>query len=185
MRDHSSWQHFHELYRPLLLAVARRSGLRDEDAEDVVQETIVEVSAALPAFHYDRARGRFKGWLLTIVRRRIANCWRAKHYKHCGQRVEREQDVDAQTMDAMSAEDAGFDAMWDEEWRTHALRVAEEHVKREAKPVQYQAFKLHVMDDIGAGEVARRLGLKLMEVYWAKYRIRKMMKAAIAETLGL
>ena len=77
MRDHVGWQHFHELYRPLLLAVARRAGLREEDAFDVVQETIVEVAAALPTFHYDRAKGRFKGWLLTIVRRRIANHWRS------------------------------------------------------------------------------------------------------------
>ena len=29
--------------------------------------------------------------------------------------------------------------------------------------------------------VARRLGIKLMEVYWAKYRVGKLMKKAISE----
>jgi RNA polymerase sigma factor (sigma-70 family) len=185
MRDHSGWLHFHALYHPLLTAVARRAGLNDEDAKDVVQETIAEAAGALPSFAYDRSRGRFKGWLLTIVRRRISNFWRAKHYQFCGERVQREEAFEPAMMDVHAFEGASYDALWDEEWRAHALRVGEDYVKRTVKPVQYQAFKLHVIDGVGAGEVAHRLGLKLMEVYWAKYRVGKMMKAAVAEALAL
>ncbi len=181
MRDHASWQHFHSIYRPMLLAVALRSGLRDPEAQDVVQETIIEVAKEMPAFRYDRARGRFKGWLLTIVRRRIANVWRAKKYKHGDERVAREQLTDPAQIEAGSEEDSDFEKLWDEEWRQHALRVAEDHVKHVVEPVQFQAFQLHVVKGIAAGETARRLGIKLMEVYWAKYRIGRMMKKAISE----
>ena len=184
MRDHASWQHFHSIYRPMLLAVALRSGLRDPEAQDVVQETIIEVAKEMPAFRYDRARGRFKGWLLTIVRRRIANVWRAKKYKHGDERVSREQLTDPAQIEAGSEEDSDFEKLWDEEWRQHALRVAEDHVKHVVDPVQFQAFQLHVIKGIAAGETARRLGIKLMEVYWAKYRIGRLMKKAIAEADG-
>ncbi len=181
MRDHASWQHFHTLYRPMLLAVAIRSGLPEQDSHDVVQETIIEVAKEMPSFRYDRKRGRFKGWLLTIVRRRIANVWRAKKYKHGDERIAREQLTDPAQIETGSEECTDFEKLWDEEWRSHALRVAEDHVKHEVEPVQFQAFQLHVVKGVAAGETARRLGVKLMEVYWAKYRIGRLMKKAISE----
>lgn len=184
MRDCASWQHFHSIYRPMLLAVALRSGLREADAQDVVQETVIEVAKEMPAFRYDRARGRFKGWLLTIVRRRIANVWRAKKYKHGDERVAREELIDPAQIESRPEEGSDFEKLWDEEWREHALRVAEDHVKHEVEPVQFQAFQLHVVKSVPARETARRLGVKLMEVYWAKYRIGKMMKKAVAEADG-
>lgn len=181
MRDHLSWQHFHTLYRPMLIAVASRSGLSEQDAHDVVQETIIEVAKEMPVFRYDRTRGRFKGWLLTIVRRRIANVWRSKQYKHGDERVAREEVTDPAQIDVGAEEGSDFEKLWDEEWRQHALRVAEDHVKHEVEPTQFQAFQLHVVKGVAAGETARRLGIKLMEVYWAKYRIGRLMKKVIAE----
>lgn len=182
MRDHAGWHQFHMLYRPMLLAVAHRSGLSEQDAQDVVQDTIVEVAKQMPSFHYDRKRGRFKGWLLTIVRRRIANVWRGKKYNSGGQRVNREEVTDPAQIEAgAEATDWEFERAWDEEWREHALRMAQEHIKREVEPVQFQAFQLNVLKGIPARETARRLGIKLMEVYWARYRIGRLMKEAIAE----
>jgi RNA polymerase sigma-70 factor (ECF subfamily) len=181
MRDHSSWQHFHTLYRPMLVAVAVRSGLSEQDANDVVQDAIVEVAKEMPTFQYDRTRGRFKGWLLTIVRRRIANFWRSKYYQHNGEQVPREQLVEPESLENGAELGSDFERVWDEEWLRHTLRVAEDHVKHEVEPMQFQAFQLHVVKGIAAGETARRLGIKLMEVYWAKYRVRRLMKKAISE----
>jgi hypothetical protein len=42
-----------------------------------------------------------------------------------------------------------------------------------------------VIKGIAAGDVAKRLGIKLMEVYWAKYRVGKLMRKAIAEAENL
>ena len=78
--DEASWRRFHETYGRLLHAVARRAGLTDAEAQDVAQETIIDMSRQMPGFRYDRARGRFKNWLLTIVRRRISNHARRQHY---------------------------------------------------------------------------------------------------------
>ena len=107
LRNHASWQHFHEIYRPLLASVAARAGLADADVQDVVQETLVEVAKEMPAFRYDPARGRFKGWLLTIIRRRIANHWRARKYKVGDARVDRAEAMDPATLDANAGIFAG------------------------------------------------------------------------------
>src|SRR5687768_902150 len=71
--DHESWRTFFNTYWRLIYAVAVKSGLTTTEAEDVVQETLLVVAKEMPDFEYDPARGSFKGWLLEISRRRIAN----------------------------------------------------------------------------------------------------------------
>jgi hypothetical protein len=52
--------------------VARRAGLDESGAQDVVQETVIAVARKMPGFRYDPQRGSFKQWLLRITHRRIA-----------------------------------------------------------------------------------------------------------------
>src|SRR6185295_18148826 len=69
--DQEGWRQFFDTYWRLIYSVARRTGLSDADAEDIVQETVLAVAKQMPSFHYDPARGSFKNWLLLITRRRI------------------------------------------------------------------------------------------------------------------
>src|SRR5260221_10698712 len=70
-QDHSSWQDFFDTYWKLIYGTARKSGLTDAEAQDVVQETMVLVAKQMPKFKYDPAIGSFKGWLLKTARWRI------------------------------------------------------------------------------------------------------------------
>src|SRR4051812_46686272 len=69
--DHESWRTFFDLYWRLLYNVARKSGLDDSSAQEVVQETVIGVAQKMPEFRYDPTRGTFRQWLLRITRRRI------------------------------------------------------------------------------------------------------------------
>src|SRR5437867_3509159 len=69
--DQESWKDFFETYWKMIYSVAKRSGLNDAEAQDIVQETILAVAKKMPNFHYDPALGSFKSWLMLIVRRRI------------------------------------------------------------------------------------------------------------------
>src|SRR5436190_14512821 len=69
--DQAGWREFFETYWRLLYNVARKSGLADAVAQDVVQETVIAVARKMPGFHYEPAKGSFKQWLLLITRRRI------------------------------------------------------------------------------------------------------------------
>ncbi len=42
--DGAHWQEFYQLYRGLIIGVARRAGLREAEAEDALQATMASVS---------------------------------------------------------------------------------------------------------------------------------------------
>src|ERR1700730_12188334 len=69
--DAHAWARFVELYTPLLYDWARRAGLQQADAADLVQEVLVLLFQKLPEFTYDRQRS-FRGWLRTVT----LNKWR-------------------------------------------------------------------------------------------------------------
>ena len=71
--DQESWHDFFATYWRLIYEVALKSGLSEVEAEEVVQETVISVAKKMPGFKYDPAIGSFKGWLLQITRRRIAD----------------------------------------------------------------------------------------------------------------
>src|SRR5678816_3760113 len=69
--DQSSWGDFFETYWKLIYSVARKAGLSDPEAQDVVQETIISVARHMPSFRYDPTLGSFKAWLMQLTRWRI------------------------------------------------------------------------------------------------------------------
>src|SRR5215831_4958448 len=71
MGDQASWNDFYEIYHDLIFSVARRAGLNETEAHEVVQDTLISVAKKMPGFTYDPAKDSFKGWLLTVVRWRI------------------------------------------------------------------------------------------------------------------
>src|SRR2546427_10864013 len=68
--DQESWQQFFDTYWKLIYHAAVKSGLSHEEAQDVVQETVLTVVKKMPEFKYDPARS-FKAWLLETTRWRI------------------------------------------------------------------------------------------------------------------
>jgi RNA polymerase sigma-70 factor (ECF subfamily) len=76
--DADAWARFVALAAPFLFDVARRFGLQDADAADVVQDVFTVLAKELPTFRYEPARS-FRSWLRTVLlnrcrdrRRRLA-----------------------------------------------------------------------------------------------------------------
>src|ERR1041384_5725897 len=70
-QDQDGWREFFDSYWRLIYNVARKSGLGDAEAQDVVQSTFIYLSRRMPNFHYDRGRGSFRSWLRVVTRSRI------------------------------------------------------------------------------------------------------------------
>ncbi len=64
--DQNAWAKFVQIYTPLIFYWARKVGLQQADAADLVQDVLSIVFRRLPDFHYD-ASGSFRGWLRTIT----------------------------------------------------------------------------------------------------------------------
>lgn len=77
-QDQASWQDFFNTYWKLIYGVARKAGLTDAEAQDVLQETLVSVAKHIPTFKYDPTIGSFKAWLLNMTRWRIVGQFRKR-----------------------------------------------------------------------------------------------------------
>ena len=77
-QDSTSWQDFFKVYWKLIYGVARKAGLSDDEAQDVVQETLISVAKHMPTFNYDPTIGSFKAWLLNMTRWRIIGQFRKR-----------------------------------------------------------------------------------------------------------
>src|SRR5437867_7339433 len=71
-QDQEGWREFFDTYWRLIYNVARKSGLRDVDAQEIVQATFIYLSRRMPKFRYEPARGSFKSWLRVVTRSRIS-----------------------------------------------------------------------------------------------------------------
>jgi RNA polymerase sigma-70 factor, ECF subfamily len=174
--DQAIWRKFFDAYWRLIYNVARKAGFNDAAAQDIVMETFAVVARQIS--NYDREKGSFKGWLLQIARTRTIDALRRKHYRHDGEYIPREQPLNTPLLEAQCTE-ATLNTIWDDELRSHHLQMAMDVVKRNADAHQFQLFFLHVVKGVPALQVARRLGAKLPEVYFAKYKISARLKKEI------
>src|SRR3954452_3122511 len=72
-RDERAWQEFVRLYAPLVYGFARRRGLQDADAADLMQDVFRAVSGAAGRLNYDPQKGTFRSWLFTVTRNKLYN----------------------------------------------------------------------------------------------------------------
>src|SRR4030095_16823139 len=174
--DRTSWQEFFDTYWRLIYAVACKSGLSDAEAQDVVQETVLTVAKKVGDFKA-QPNGSFKGWLLQITRRRIADQFEKR--QKAG-RAPCPAVVGAGTTPALGSErstrtstieripdPAGFDmdACWEEQWQKGLLAAATERVKNLVSPKQYQMFELYVLREWPARKVAQTLDVSSAQVF--------------------
>ena len=178
--DSDSWRTFFETYWRLIYNVARKSGLSDDQAQEVVQETVIAVARKMPEFQYDPAQGSFKRWLLLICRRRIHDHLRRVYSTrqlatHGSEELE---EVNETVAAPMSPPDAQMDADWETEWRENIFQIALARVRQQANPKHYQVFDCCVLQSMRASVVASMLGLSSAQVYLAKHRISSAVKRA-------
>jgi RNA polymerase sigma-70 factor (ECF subfamily) len=178
--DSTSWKDFFDTYWKLIYGVARKAGLSDAEAQDVVQDTVVAVAKKMPDFDYNPRLGSFKGWLMRLTRWRITDQFRKKAYESGGRWFPREQAIGDDAL-TRRAEPVPFDLdrAWNEEWQKAVMEAALKKLRQQASQRQYQMFYLHVVKEVPAREVARRLGVKLAEVYFAKYKLSAIVRRHI------
>src|SRR5262249_4400111 len=141
MEDDQSWRCFFDTYWKLIYGAALKSGLSHQQAQDVVQDTVVSVARNIASFRYDPTHCSFKSWLLRVTRSRILNCLRKeKRQVATGAGVD---DDGSSTSVIERVPDLGgssLDAIWDEEWEKNLVDASLTRVKRRVDIEQYHIF---------------------------------------------
>jgi RNA polymerase sigma factor (sigma-70 family) len=179
--DQESWRRFFDLYWRLLYNVARKSGLDDPGAQEIVQDTVIAVARKMPEFRYDPARGTFRQWLLRITRRRIIDHLRRIYRQPLKAEVAPESlDEDEAHAGAITDQStSAIEAAWNEEWEKATFDAALARVRAEINPKHYQVFDYCVLKEWPASKVATTLNLNAAQVYLAKHRVAQAMKRAV------
>lgn len=179
--DQESWREFFHTYWKLIYSVAIKMGLNDASAQDVVQETVVCVAKAIRDFNYEAGKGSFKGWLLTITRRRVTDHLR-KNYARLPQHIEPcTSDAGTPLLNQVPDENLQWESVWHEEWNRNLLEVALLNVKLKVKARQYQLFDCFVLKEWPMEEIKAKLHATLAQVYFAKYKVNKMLRRELSE----
>jgi RNA polymerase sigma-70 factor (ECF subfamily) len=177
--DRKHWQEFFDTYWKLIYSAARKSGLTDAEAQEVVQETIITVAKRVEQLRYDPAIGSFKGWLLQITRWRIADQFR-KRQPGLQQRARSQPDRATATIERVADSNAvDLDALWEREWQQNLLSAAITRVKKKIDPKQFQIFDCYVRKEWPAQKVADTLRVNVGQVYLARHRVGALLKKEI------
>ena len=175
--DTESWRAFFDTYWKLIYNFALHRGLTHEDAQEVVQETVVAVAKSIEGFEYNPQKCSFKTWLLTVTRSKIANqqARRARH-AHVISPPADESKGTALLDRIPDQSGAEWERAWDDEWQKNLMDAAIQRVKRRVSIEQYQMFDLFVLKQWPARDVAKALGVTIAHVYVAKHRIAKLIR---------
>lgn len=180
--DQPSWQEFNDLYGKLILGFALKAGLTEDEAKEVVQETLIAAAKHLPAFQYDPKVCSFKTWLLNLSNWRVKDQLRKRQsplsVMHPGQARGTEEDTTRTATVERVADPAGdqLEAIWDKEWEKTVLDAALAKVKGQIDLKQWQMFDLYVLKQWPVREVAQALGVSAGRVYLAKHRVSAQVK---------
>lgn len=172
--DGDAWVQFVNLYAPLVYGYARKQGLQDADAADLTQDVLGAVAGAAGRFDYDPARGAFRNWLFTVVRRKLSNWRRAKKVRAAAGNGVAADGVLEQYPAPGSDETA-----WQAEWDRRVFAWACEQVRPEVAATTWQAFWLTAIEDRQGREVAAATGLSVAAVYRARSRVLARLKELV------
>ena len=163
-----------------LYAYVRRSGVTVEEAQDLTQEFFARLLEKGWLGGVDRTRGRFRSWLLTVMKHFLVNEWRK------GQRQRRgggQALVSLDAEDRFVAEPADHrtpEALYEKHWAEAVLAQVHARLREEcgaegnaARFDVLKAFLLHDGDAPSYKDAAAELALSESALKSAIFRLRK------------
>lgn len=177
--DQSSWQEFFDIYWKLIYGFARKAGLTEAEAQDVVQETMVSVAKHMPTFKYDPAIGTFKAWLLTLTRWRIVDQLRKRGPLIAHQPNDADTARTATIERIADEKSPDVNSLWEADWEKTILETAMDRVKRHLDPQKIQIFDFYVKREWPPEKVAETFKVTVNQVYLVKNRVTEMLRAEV------
>ena len=178
--DKESWREFFNAYWKLIFGFARKSGLTEDEAEEVVQETMVTISNKLKDYTYNPKECSFKSWIFHKTKWRIIDQIRKRPpdlIQHTNPK--KSPDRTATVEKVPDENSADMDKIWDEEWQQNLMEVATARAKDKVSIRQFQIFELSVLRGCSLAQVKRLLKVSSAHVYVAKYKVSTRIKKEI------
>lgn len=174
--DAMAWDRTVKLYAPLVFYWCKQSGLSQEDCFEIGQELFLAIHESLGRFQRKNSGSSFRGWMRTIVMRKISD-----HYRLNSRRADFASDSLSDYHD-LPEQDGPVDGQHDQEKRLLYQRAIQ-IIEGEFQPKHQRAFELMIIEGWRAKEVAIHLEMSVNAVYMARHHILRRLKLEFADLL--
>jgi RNA polymerase sigma-70 factor (ECF subfamily) len=168
-----AWEEFVRIYGPALFSHCRKRGLSYEDAADLTQEVVRSVLRAMPGFVYDPAKGSFRGWLYTLLRRGLA-----RHFDRRSRDPLRMGETGNESV--VNCLEDPAEALWEIDYRRRLLAWAMERARSRFNERIWRAFEETTLRERPIDEVAEELGMTRNALTVAKCRVLSVIRGIAA-----
>ena len=185
-------------YWPPIYAFVRRQGHSPHDAQDLTQEFFARLLEKNYLADVDRAKGKFRSFLLASLKHFLANEWdKANTQKRGGGKVF--VPIDAHTAETKfgidPADSQSADKIFERRWALTLLEQVLQKLREEfvsdGKEKLFEKLKPTLTEPgrtISYAEIAARLGMSegavKIAVHRLRQRYRELIRAEIAETVS-
>ena len=168
--DREAWEEFALIYQPVIYRMARRRGMQDSDAQDLVQTVLMRVAGAID--RWERKPGaRFRHWLRRVAKNSIFSEL---------SRSPKDAPVGGSDIQELMAEQPAATSEVEQELAVEYMR---EQYLRAAMSVQsdvnaetWRAFELTVIDGESCETAAKIIGKSVGTVYAARSRVMRRLR---------
>jgi len=167
----ASWERFFALYQPIIEKFAAYAGA-GRDAEDISQDVFIKLVDIFRNDKYDPARGTFRAYLATMIRREVINRWHKAEARAADRHVSADNDEHPIELSVPSETAAILDA----KWRLARHEAAIEHILTQTALSQKSKdiYRAYVIEGRPIGEVAAAFGVPNNTVSQTKTRVDRM-----------
>jgi len=174
--DQAAWHEFVEIYRPVILRLARRKGMQEADAEDVAQQVLVTLAKAVEQHEHDPKRAKFRTWLGRVAHNATLNALtRGKPDRGSGNSA-----LLALLKQQVSPTGPDSDLLR-LECRREVFRWAARQVRKEFHQATWNAFWGTAVEGRSVEVVAEELAKSRGAIYNARGRVMKRIREKVAE----
>jgi RNA polymerase sigma factor (sigma-70 family) len=166
--DEQSWEDFVRIYSGYIYGIIRRMNISDHDAEDLVQQLMLNMWNKLPNTDIEQIR-RFRSWLSTITKNFVIDFIR-KRIRETNRLEKAEKDTTLSYLKSINLPD--IDRIAEKEWRLHITNLALKNIEPLFSGHAIAVFRLS-LDGLEIKAIAERLDLQENSVYRLKNRVKK------------
>lgn len=172
--DQDAWDQFVLIYRPVIYRMARRRGMQDADAQDVVQTVFMRLAASIQRWEKTEPATKFRHWLRRVARNAIVSAF---------SRQPKDAAAGGSEILNLLAEQPEIETDVEQELATEAMREhylrAARVVKTDVDPDTWRAFELTVVRGQSCDEAAALLGKSVGAVYAARSRVMRRLREQV------
>lgn len=179
LADGAAWTEFLGIYQPVVYRMARRRGLQDADAHDVMQQVFLSASKSIENWKPGDSQPPFRAWLTTVARNAITKALTRRPRDAATGSTSVVEILDAQPDPQQTTAEIHAEA------RKELVRWAAEQIRAEFSPAIWNDFWRTAIEGEPILEVAASTGRSTGAVYVARYRVIARLKEKVLEVSQL